>query len=225
MLRVEVRTESPSGLPQRSGAILLDLHDIEVEIREAPPNTTPPKKARFSRSSGKTLKEVAAMSWRLGLVAHTGPMGKRPNLFSWYVTHLDAESKARGILSIGALHHEADERLSPLIPRLYLRSSESTTSEQKTTTVEALIPFIGVDIGKPGLDSLQLWADDVTQWMERALGDDRTLADSRGTSIIGSRYFEQRTASVVESEASGRLEQRSEFAIKLVVSEGVDTST
>ena len=140
-------------------------------------------------------------------------------------THLDAESKARGIVSIGALHQEADEGLSPVIPRLYLRSSESTTSEQKTTTVEALIPFVGVDIGKAALDSLQLWADDVTQWMERAFGDDAMPTDSRDASIIGSRYFEQRTASVVESEASGKLEQRSEFAVKLVVSEGVDIST
>lgn len=140
-------------------------------------------------------------------------------------THPGAESKARGILSIGAFHQEADEGPSPLIPRLYLRSSESTTSEPKTTTVEVLIPFVGVDIGKPALDSLQLWADDVTQWMERALGDDRAPADSRATSIIGSRYFEHRTASVVESEASGRQEQRSEFAIKLVVSEGVNVST
>ena len=225
MLRVEVRTESPSDLPQRSGAVLLDLHEIEVEIRDAPPNATPSKKARFSGLSGKTLQEVAAMSWRWGLVAHTGPMGKRSNLFYGTFTHLDAENKAKGILSIGALHHEADERLPPLIPRLYLRSSESTTSEQKTTTVEALIPFVGVDIGKPALDSLQLWADDLTQWMERALGDDRMPSDSRDASIIGSRYFVQRTASVVESEASGGLEQRSEFAIKLVVSEGVDVST
>lgn len=91
--------------------------------------------------------------------------------------------------------------------------------------MEALIPFVGVDIGKPALDTLQLWADDVTQWVERVLGDDRMPADSRDTSIIGSRYFEQRTASVVESEASGRPEQRSEFAIKLVVSEGTNIST
>ncbi len=140
-------------------------------------------------------------------------------------THPDAGSKARGIVSIGPLHQEDDEGPSPLIPRIYLRSSESTTSEQQTTTVEALIPFVGVDIGKSALDSLQLWADDMTQWMERALGDDRMPADSRATSIIGSRYFEHRTASVVESEASGRPEQRSEFAIKLVVSEGVNIST
>jgi len=89
--------------------------------------------------------------------------------------------------------------------------------------VEALIPFVGADIGKPALDSLQLWADDITQWMERALSDDGMSSYSRGTSIIGSRYFEQRTASVVESEVSGRPEQRSEFAIKLVVSEGAST--
>jgi autophagy-related protein 2 len=88
--------------------------------------------------------------------------------------------------------------------------------------VEALIPFVGVDLGKPALDSLQLWADDITQWMERALGDDGMPTDSRDTSIIGSRYFEQRTASVVESEVSGRPERPSELAIKLIVSEGAN---
>ena len=76
MLRVEVRTESPPDLPQRSGAIVLDLHEIEVEIRDAPPNLTPSKKARFGGPSRKTLKEVAVVSWRSGLVAHTGPTGK-----------------------------------------------------------------------------------------------------------------------------------------------------
>lgn len=137
--------------------------------------------------------------------------------------HLKAETKARGILSIRALQQDVSERALTSLPRLFLRSSESTTSEQKTTTVEALIPFVGIDIGKPALDSLQLWADDITQWMERALSDDGISAYSRDTSIIGSRFFEQRTASVVESEVSGRPEQRSEFAIKLVVSEGTST--
>ena len=137
--------------------------------------------------------------------------------------HLVAETKARGILSIRALQQDVSERALTSLPRLFLRSSESTTSEQKTTTVEALIPFVGIDIGKPALDSLQLWADDITQWMERALSDDGISAYSRDTSIIGSRFFEQRTASVVESEVSGRPEQRSEFAIKLVVSEGTST--
>ena len=138
-------------------------------------------------------------------------------------SYLEAEIKARGILSIRASQQEVYEKPFPSLPRLFLRSSESTTLEQKTTTVEAFIPFIGVDIGKPALDSLQLWADDITQWMERALGDDGIPADSRDASIIGSRYFEQRTASVVESEVSGRREQRGEFAIKLVVSEGAET--
>ena len=90
--------------------------------------------------------------------------------------------------------------------------------------MEALIPSVKIDIGKPALDSLQLWADDITQWMERALGDAGIPANSRGTSIIGSRYFEQRTASVVESEVSGRPEQSSEFAVKVVVSEGANIS-
>lgn len=60
--------------------------------------------------------------------------------------------------------------------------------------------------------------------MERAFGDDGAPVDSRDASIIGSRYFEQRTASVVESEASGKPEQRSEFAIKLAISEGANIS-
>jgi len=224
MLRVEVRTESPLGLPQRSGAIVLDLHEIEVEIRDAPLDPTPPKKARFGGSGGKTLKEIATVSWRSGLLSHTGPAGEHPNLHYSTLIHVEAEIKAKGILSIRAFHQGANDGLSSSLPRLFLRSSESTAPEQKTTTMEVLIPFVGVDIGKPALDSLQLWADDITQRMERALSDDWIPTDSRGTSIIGSRYFERRTASVVESEVSGRTDQRSELAIKLVISEGANTS-
>src|SRR5258708_5534153 len=64
MLRVEVRTESPPDLPQRSGAVVLDLHEIEVELRDSPPNPTPPKRARFPGPSGKTLQDIAATSLR-----------------------------------------------------------------------------------------------------------------------------------------------------------------
>ena len=96
MLRVEVRTESPPDLPQRSGAIVLDLHEIEVEIRGSPPNPTTSKKARFPGPSGKALKEVAAMSWRWGLVAHTGPTGKHPKLPLWYIYSSKGREQSKG---------------------------------------------------------------------------------------------------------------------------------
>jgi hypothetical protein len=76
MLRVELRTESPPDLPQRSGAIVLDLHEIEVEIRGAPLNPTPSKTARVWGPSAKNLKEVASVSWQSGLIAYTGPTGR-----------------------------------------------------------------------------------------------------------------------------------------------------
>ena len=96
MLRVEVRTESPPDLPQRSGAIVLDLHEIEVEIRDSPLNPTTSKKARFPGPSGKALKEVAAMSWRWGFVAHTGPTGKHPNLPLCYVYSSRRRKQSKG---------------------------------------------------------------------------------------------------------------------------------
>jgi len=98
MLRVEVRTESPPNLPQRSGAIVMDLHEIEVEIRNGPPNPIPSKKARFEGPGAKALKEIAAVSWRSGLVAHTGPTGTRPNLSLQYVCSSRSRNQSKGNL-------------------------------------------------------------------------------------------------------------------------------
>lgn len=97
MIRVEVRCESPPDLPQRSGAIVLDLHEIEVEIRDAPPNLTPSKKARFGGPNGKTLKDVATMSWQSGLVAHNGPTGKHINPPFLYVYSPKSRKQSKGI--------------------------------------------------------------------------------------------------------------------------------
>lgn len=152
-----------------------------------------------------------------------------------------AETKAFSILSLRCIESkEDDQSLSQSIPPcLFVRSGTianrsknknsrlpSASTQVSTTSLEILIPSLSADIYKPELDGLQLWADDLAQWAERALGDKlpSTATSSREPSMIGSRYFVQRTASVVGSEASANAEpKRSEFVVKTVINDGMLT--
>lgn len=56
------------------------------------------------------------------------------------------------------------------------------------TTLDVQLPVLYVLLTKFGIDGFQLWADDATQWAERAF-DERRLDQSRDASLIGSRFF------------------------------------
>lgn len=110
--------------------------------------------------------------------------------------HID--TKATTILSLGPPRANAN---SP-----HVKSFGGTTPTQKNpasmgpemsqvvvrtgnnTTLEFQLPVLYVLLTKFGIDGLQLWADDATQWAERAF-DERRLDQSRDTSLIGSRFF------------------------------------
>jgi autophagy-related protein 2 len=86
-------------------------------------------------------------------------------------------------------------------------------------------------MSKSLLDGLQLWADDVSQLMERTFGSicdtDTERAESRNPSLIGSRFFaKSRRYGSKSSEASSTgfneacAEAPSETVIKFAFSEG-----
>lgn len=72
------------------------------------------------------------------------------------------------------------------------------------------------------MDGLQLWADDVSQLMERTFGEvPRSQRNSRETSIVGSNFFvKSRSGSDSETTTDLGSEQVSETIVKVTVSRG-----
>ncbi|KAG9087874.1 autophagy- protein 2 [Ceratobasidium sp. 370] len=172
LIRVQLRTPSPPGKQQRSGAIVIDLHSIQVRLGSSP----------IQVCWGRLLVALANVG----------------------------DTKATTILSIGP----------PRANNLSIKSFGGTTPTQRNldpsepeqsqilirtgvaTTLEVQLPALHVHLSKFGIDGLQYWVDDATQWAERAF-DERRLDESRDTSLIGSRFF-ARSGSLGTVETVGK---------------------
>ncbi|KAG8696915.1 autophagy- protein 2 [Ceratobasidium sp. 394] len=172
LIRVQLRTPSPLGKQQRSGAIVIDLHAIQVRLGSSP----------------------IQVCWARLLVALANV----------------GDTKATTILSIGP----------PRAQNPSVKSFGGTTPTQRNldpsepehsqilirtgiaTTLEVQLPALHVHLSKFGIDGLQYWVDDATQWAERAF-DERRLDESRDTSLIGSRFF-ARSGSLGTVETVGK---------------------
>ena len=90
-----------------------------------------------------------------------------------------------------------------------------------------------MNVEKAVLDGIQIWVDDASQWSEKTFGNgarssktstNTSPTTTRNPSLIGSRYFVQRTGSgATESDLASTLGPRDnnqEFVVKTVVSEG-----
>lgn len=149
------------------------------------------------------------------------------------------ETKREGVqFGAGTSSHFQDPELS-LRPQLaVIRSPSPSLAHSPPVSALAItldIPSVHVELSKPILDGLQLWADDVTQLMGVALSDsavwesDTEKAASADPSLIGSRYFAQRTGSQVSGTESGggsvsggtQLASNNETAVKVTVSRGM----
>jgi autophagy-related protein 2 len=119
----------------------------------------------------------------------------------------------------------------PLPLQILVGHAGSAPSTKPPTVVLTIdVPSIHAEISKSLLDGLQLWADDVSQLVERKFGGggetDTDKAESRNPSLIGSRFFAQsRRYGNKSSEESGNgfsdpPEVPSEAVIKVAVSEG-----
>ena len=227
--------------------MVLDIHDLRLTPGASPEQEVVPT-ARFGtaeelygtetsgqRSAGQDHVLLGA-TWKRVLVAYS----------------IVGESKARTILSIGSLTHRESD-LSPhfgvgtpparesssqsLRPQLIVRKTPAVPNSQVTsTTVSIELPSVHVELSKPLLDGLQLWADDLTQLAESAFaepaGSDAGTqrAGSGDSSLIGSRYFARASTVGSGTESGGpslantirgRQETRSETAIKVAVTEGM----
>ncbi|KAG8743827.1 autophagy- protein 2 [Ceratobasidium sp. 414] len=172
LIRVQLRTPSPPGKQQRSGAIVTDLHSIQVRLGSSP----------------------VQVCWGRLLIALANV----------------GDTKATTILSIGPprAHNPSVKSFGGITPTQ--RNLDPSEPEQSqilirtgvATTLEVQLPALHVHLSKFGIDGLQYWVDDASQWAERAF-DERRLDESRGTSLIGSRFF-ARSGSLGTVEAAGK---------------------
>lgn len=229
MIRLQVRCPSPKGSPPRSGSFVFDIHDTRL-TNWAPPS---PPGARFGPSDSPGSRVIDAAEDSLLLSAECRRI--------IVASSLVGENKASSLISVGSLrpadflhesYHDFGTDQRPLLqPRIAVTKSKSLPqSTRPSFTILALsvwIPSVHVNVSKTIVDGLQYWADDLSQFMERISGSnprdsDTERADSRDTSIIGSRYFaKSRTGSTSGSGMSTRSgEARSETVIKVLLSEG-----
>ncbi|KAI0721077.1 hypothetical protein C8T65DRAFT_601842 [Cerioporus squamosus] len=246
-LRVEIRTPPPPNRSPRAGAVVFDIHELRLTPGATPEQEVTPT-ARFG--TAEELYGTDASSQRPAGQDHVilGAAWKRIVVAYSIV----GESKARSILSIGPLsHRESDlsphfgvgtspvrESSSPsLRPQLIIRKTPAAPDSQvSSTTVSIDIPSVHVELSKPLLDGLQLWADDLTQLAEFAFAEPAgsnagtQRARSGDSSLIGSRYFARASTVGSGTESGGpslantirgRQETRSETAVKVAVTEAV----
>jgi autophagy-related protein 2 len=164
------------------------------------------------------------------------------------------EEIANAILSLGFLSSEDEAVLdsnrfgannsspgpksntAPLPLQIHVSRTEPAikyfSSRIPTTVVTLDIPSVHIEMSKPLFDGLQLWADDVSQLVERIFGGaggdtDTERAESRNPSLIGSRFFaKSRRYGSRSSQGSNtgfndaHAEAPSETVIKIVITEG-----
>ncbi|KAJ7097870.1 hypothetical protein B0H15DRAFT_823078 [Mycena belliarum] len=217
MIRVQIRCPPPPGRAARSGALVLDVHDVNVC------NGIPERKAaaRFASRSAAPSTDIPEgdallfMECRRILVACSSV----------------GESKASALLSVGPLVSASagDTEFSSLLPRI--TSSKSTPSRRSTSrrspgsiTVALVvqIPSVHMHISKPVLDSLQYLADDTVQLIERVFGDngkDTAGIESQDSSLIGSRFFAKSRSGSGSGLSSSHDSPKSQSIVKVEITE------
>ncbi|KIO29524.1 hypothetical protein M407DRAFT_70393 [Tulasnella calospora MUT 4182] len=183
MIRIQIRCPPPPLAPtERSGPLILDIHDLRVVTGDAGQRGSTTRFGSYDaptttrRSSKKKL--LSQVEWSKLVVSLAGA----------------AEPRASAIVSVAPLPPSNDkpEQQQPDIkPIVFVRQSDPPKADEApSTSIEVRLPYAAVNLDKSNIDSLQLWADDCTQWAERTFGDgQRSTRSSAETSMIGSRYF------------------------------------
>ncbi|KAJ6496744.1 hypothetical protein C8R47DRAFT_1115401 [Mycena vitilis] len=210
MLRVQLRCPPPPGRTARSGALVLDIHDIEISTapvgRKTSARFTPHDAAPLANNVEDTLLSVGC---RRIVVACS----------------LAGQSTATTLVSVGSLASgDIEDGELALFPRITISNSKPIRRTSRlTTTLLVQIPSVYIQISKPLLDGLQYLADDVSQLIERVFGSDldKVHVEGRDPSLIGSRFFaKSRSGSGSTSRIStGRSSTETASVIKVEVTE------
>jgi autophagy-related protein 2 len=239
MIRLQIRCPPPAEQAPRSGAIILDLHDLNI-------------------SNGTSSEKISAA----GMISAVQKSPPQQPLFTAecerlvVATSLHGQEMASIVLSIGSLCSEdefasdsdrcdgstspASTSVHPLPLQIHVSRSASTTrSTSSKTSVLCTIavtmdsPSAHADLPKPLLEGLQLWANDVSKFDVSPLvgqtssgvaRDTNMKRDSRITSLVKSLFFAKFThngSGNYESSISGpHSKARIETVISITLSEG-----
>ncbi|KAJ7063368.1 hypothetical protein C8F01DRAFT_1209678 [Mycena amicta] len=198
MLRIQVRCPRPPASDVRSGALIVDFHDVHVSAHPG----EKPKTIRFTASEPSRTTTLFSVHSKRIVVASS----------------LAAETKAVAFCSMGPL--VSGDAEAPLLPCVtFSKSPDSTPS------LSIQIPSIYAHLSKSQLDGLQYLADDCAQLFERLSGNSATdeldTLQSKDTSMIGSRFF-SKSRTGTSSGSGSRLSASNSsqgFLVKLEVTE------
>lgn len=240
MIRIELRTSPHPPDSQRSGAVVLDIHDLRL-YPGGPPHLHNKHTARFAGT-----EDTGGFPSIRQDVDATLLFGECERLVLAY--SLVGEAKANALFSLGfstsgqgqeppqhnwtgspSSTSHTTTRLRPQLTISRSSNSSASTAVLTTTTVTMDVPSVYVQLSKPVLDGLQLWADDLSQIIERCLSPNSSDSDGNGSkdpSLIGSRFFAKTrrsqdsgtdSASVVSAQ---RTSANTETIVKVVVADG-----
>ena len=240
MIRVEVRASPHPVHSRRSGAVVLDIHDLRL-FPGGPPTARKPT-TRFADPEGPV--DLEGFPTIRQDVDDALLFGECERLVLSYA--LPGTTRATSLFSLGASSPEVElqtgwtgsppaamrplARIRPQFTVSSASSQPSPTAEVLTTLTATIdLPAVFVRLNKPVLDGLQLWADDLTQMIENASrvgAADQEKDGSRDASLIGSRFFTKTrksqdsgtdSASVVSAQ---RTNANTETILKVYVSDG-----
>ncbi|ESK94572.1 hypothetical protein Moror_7968, partial [Moniliophthora roreri MCA 2997] len=209
LVRIQTRCPPVSGKMPRSGALILDLHDIEISVGEKPLGA----KATSFGEKFHALEGNVALATEFGrILISLAPSGSE-------YTH--------GVLSLGPLHKGDAAEESQYIPIglkpkiAFTQSKPRNPNASVTSTLNLIFPSIVVDISKETIDGLQYWADDVSQALQNAFDSGKATdqINSRDTSIIGSKYFVSSRAGSGDGSTFEVNEKKNDVAVKVIIHE------
>lgn len=205
MVRLQLRCPSPPRYAQRSGAVVLDILDIELSTGESA-DKPGPRFVDFDNDSespkGNTLASTSfgALSLSLAL-AHT--------------------TRARTLIYATGL--PSANGATPRC-RVVVMKPEPVNSHTPPLSLILEIPSVRAVVPKDLLDGVQYWADDLSQLLEGMNKIPEEDSDTDKASIIGSRFFaKSRSGSTTGSGLTvGRKQptEQSETVVKVIILEG-----
>jgi hypothetical protein len=232
MVRIQLRCPAPPTQDKRSGALVLDLHHIDVSSGR---HSTATRHARFGSLPDQPHSSDPDTSGRNNEPDELFVLRSSRMVVS-YVP--DAQKKATAIASLGSAaplttsvpSSQRPERDTPLaLIRMALRKpTQPSRLNTSKTVVTVDVPAVAAFLSKAQLDGLQYLGDDVTQLVARMTGASNvgppSVTSSQNPSMIGSRFFARygsKSSNIGDiNPATVDTKLSSETILKLEVGEG-----
>ncbi|KAF9472211.1 hypothetical protein BDN70DRAFT_887253 [Pholiota conissans] len=215
-VRLSICCPPPPQFVKRSGILTLDFNGTTIIVGSKPPKPS----TKFARPDDASTLELNMSDESVLLQASFNRIVLACSLVN--------ETSATAFLSIGPLTDDIstqsvviEDNTSFLEPRfLIIKPTLRDLETVPTMAVSFDIPSVLVDISKPIFDSLQYWADDASQLLERLSipGTEVGISNSGDTSLIGSRFFARSRTDSGRVLASSTSEV-ADFVIKFSISE------